>query len=97
MKLLVLLFLLVLAVWLVSRGLRRLAGAAGSAMPRVWRLEERAEGNEVVVQAVCPGQEPLVIGRAWIGDEDFARALEDLREAGQERVMALNARLLPGR
>ena len=87
MKVLALLFLLLLAVWLLTRGMRRLASGL---VPRMWRLEERAEGNEVVVRAVCPGQEPLVIGRAWVGDEDFASVLEDLRTAGHERVAALN-------
>ena len=90
MKALLLLALVVLAVVVVVALVR--AAAARSRRPGRWALEERTEGDEVVVACVRSGTgERLTVGAAAFADDAFSLRIEELRSAGRERLVALNA------
>jgi hypothetical protein len=59
-----------------------------------WELEEKSDGELVVIYACKPGEERLMIGAVPFSSQDFDMKLYELRAEGQEKVMALNQRTL---
>lgn len=57
-----------------------------------WELDEESDGEQLVFHAVRPGEEPLLIGAAAFGAEDFESQMYQLRSEGKARVYALNQR-----
>lgn len=98
MKLLVLLLVVVLVVAafvVIARTLQARAGSAARAAG--WELDERSERGRVVVRALRPGSEPLVVGDVAFDDPEFELRIEELRAEGRSRLIALNSGRPPGR
>lgn len=95
MKLLVVLILLLLVAAIVVLVLRGVAAAQERRLSgEPWRLAERSDGEMLTVHAVRPGAEPLLIGAVAFAADDFGYRIEELRAAGDEKLVALNARQL---
>jgi hypothetical protein len=81
--------LLVLAGW----GLMTLAGGARrrrlSRSP--WRLHERSDGEQLVIYAERPDEQPLLVAAVAFAAEDFGSRVEEARAQGAEKVAALNS------
>ena len=56
-----------------------------------WRIEERSEGERVVVYLVRPQRQPLRVGAVEVAAEDFDEQIAELRAAAGSRRAVLNA------
>ena len=92
MRLIEALFVLALVVaagWLAFTAFR---GASGRrARHSRWQLAERSDGEQLVIYAERPAQEPLLVAAVPFGAQDFGSRVEEARAAGAEKVAALNS------
>jgi hypothetical protein len=82
--------LLVLAGWAVMTAGRSWSGRR--ARHRPWRLNERSDGEQLVVYAERPGEQSLLVEAVPFGARDFSTRVEEARAAGAEKIAALNSR-----
>ncbi len=85
--------LILLIVLLITSGIVYAARGwmAARARSGPWRLEERSDGELITLRAVRPGDEPLLLGSAPIGAQDFDDKLHMARAEAREKIAALNA------
>jgi hypothetical protein len=92
MRLIEALFVLALlgvAGWLAFTSLRTVSGRR--ARTARWRLAERSDGEQLVVYAERPAEEPLLVAAVPFGAADFGSRVEEARASGAEKVAALNS------
>jgi hypothetical protein len=92
MKLVALLLILLLVAAAVLAAMfwaRRTAGRR--AVAGAWRLEEVSDGEMLIVRAVRPGDEALLVGGIPFASADFDMRIEEVRAEGRYKLAALNS------
>jgi hypothetical protein len=81
--------LIALAVWLAYTSMRSVSGRRSRTAP--WRLAERSDGEQLVIYAERPAEQPLLVAAVPFGAGDFGTRVEEARAEGAEKVAALNS------
>jgi hypothetical protein len=56
-----------------------------------WRLSERSDGEQLVIYAERPDEQPLLVAAVAFAAHDFGSRVEEARAEGAEKVAALNS------
>ena len=91
--LLLVVLVLVAVIWFTTRWVldqgRRRAHRTGR-----WELDETSDGELLLVHAVHPTEQPLLVGSVPFASPDFEMRLEEVRAEGRYKLAALNSRSL---